>query len=202
MGKAVTGKGSKGDKGTSTNNDTQVTQSSDTPTVDKVDVNSGKIDTDGVGAVATPPVKNADGVTTKEAIFQKEAIEAPSGKNYTFYGQKVDLDLEFRTPSGKTTTNREWMKKGNNPYVLNDKGLPVTTNQHHSQQRANGPIFEIKTETHKNPSNQQVLHPYDKSGIGKNPNDPVDHIEWKKDRNFINKERLKNLEKKTKEKQE
>ena len=48
--KVVTGKGSK-DSSISTNNDTQVAQSSDTPTVDKIDVNSGKVDTDGVSGV-------------------------------------------------------------------------------------------------------------------------------------------------------
>jgi hypothetical protein len=127
-------------------------------------------------------------------VFQKESFEAPSGKIYNFYGQKIDLDLKFKTPNGKITTNREWMKKGNNPYVLNEKGFPVTTNQHHSQQRASGPIFEIKTTTHKNPNNQQVLHPYDKQGLGKYSTDPVDHKVWKKDKSFINKERVKRLE--------
>jgi hypothetical protein len=38
----------------------------------------------------------------------------------------------------------------------------------------------------------------DKQGIGKNPNDPVDHKVWNKDRNFINKERVKQLEKQEK----
>ncbi len=85
------------------------------------------------------------------------------------------------------------MKKGNNPYVLNDDGVAVSTNQHHSQQRASGPIFEIKTTTHNKSDNQQVLHPFKVDGTGKNPHDPVDHEVWKKDREFINKYRLKRL---------
>jgi hypothetical protein len=97
------------------------------------------------------------------------------------------------TPRGKITNNREWMTKGNNPYVLNDDGLPVATNQHHSQQKASGPIFELTTPTHQNPDYQQVLHPYKVEGLGKNPFDPVDHTIWNKDRQYINKERLKRL---------
>lgn len=78
------------------------------------------------------------------------------------------------------------MQRGNNPYVLDNNGKPVSTNQHHSQQRADGPIFEIKTTTHQNPINQQALHPY---GNSKNPNNPVDHVnEWNKDRINIKKE--------------
>lgn len=48
--------------------------------------------------------------------------------------------------------------------------------------------------THKSSSNQQVLHPYNKQGLGKHPDDPVDHKVWGKDKSFINKERLKKLE--------
>ncbi|WP_415397925.1 HNH/ENDO VII family nuclease [Sulfurimonas sp. CS5] len=132
--------------------------------------------------------------TKNNKIFTKETIDAPSGRTYNFYGQDIDLDLEFKTPKGKFTTNREWMKKGNNPYILDNMKNPVSTQQHHSQQNANGPIFEVKTTTHQNSNNKQVLHPYDKDGTGKNPNNPVDHKEWKKDKNFINKERLKKLE--------
>ena len=134
----------------------------------------------------------------KGKIFTKETIKAPSGKTYSFYGQKVDLDLvidgTFNKKTGKPYTNREWMKKGNNPYVVDKNGKTVTTQQHHSKQNADGPIFEIQTKTHQNPTNQQVLHPYGQAGIGKNPNNPVDHKEWNKDRTFINKERLKKLE--------
>jgi hypothetical protein len=46
---------------------------------------------------------------TKGNIFKKETIQAPSGKTYNFYGQKIDLDLEIPK---KGITNREWMKKG------------------------------------------------------------------------------------------
>ena len=89
------------------------------------------------------------------------------------------------------------MKRGNNPYVKNENGEIVPTNQHHSKQKASGPIFEIKQTTHKNPTNQKALHPY---GKNKNPNDPVDHKnEWNKDRAYINKERVKQLEKMEKE---
>jgi hypothetical protein len=42
---------------------------------------------------------------------------------------------------------------------------------------------ELQQTTHKNPTNQQILHPYNKQGVGKNINDPVDHkFTWKKDR--------------------
>ena len=43
-------------------------------------------------------------------------------------------------------------------------------------------------------TNQQVLHPYKKSGEGQNINKPVDRKLWDKDRPAINKERLKRLE--------
>jgi len=55
----------------------------------------------------------------------------------------------------------------------------------------NGPIFETKQTTHQNPNNKKALHPYNKK---QNPNDPVNRREWDKDRNYINKERLKRLE--------
>jgi len=134
-------------------------------------------------------VKGKDG-----RIFIKEQYTAPSGKTYNFYGQEINLDLiipKINKATGKLYTNREWMKKGNNPYILDENGKPTPTNIHHSQQRANGPIFEIKASTHQNPNYQKVLHPY---GKNKNPNDPVDHKEWNKDRIYINKERVKQLE--------
>ena len=131
---------------------------------------------------------------------------APSGRTYNFYGQKVDLDLNIpdalNKKTGKPYTNRKWMKKGNNPYVLDANGKPVSTNQHHSQQNVNGPIFEIKTTTHQNSTNQQVLHPYKKSGDGVNTNYPVTEEArkaWDKDRVAINKARVKRLEELEKE---
>jgi hypothetical protein len=107
------------------------------------------------------------------------------------------LDLKFTRKNPKTGytqiyTNREWMKKGNNPYVKVKDGKAVPTEQHHSQQKGSGPIFEIKQTTHKNPVNKKALHPYGKK---KNPNNPVNRKEWDKDRPAINKERLKRLEK-------
>jgi hypothetical protein len=44
------------------------------------------------------------------------------------------------------------------PYVKGKDGKVVPTEQHHSQQKGSGPIFEIKQTTHKNPTNQQILH--------------------------------------------
>jgi hypothetical protein len=63
------------------------------------------------------------------------------------------LDLKFTRKNPKTGytqiyTNREWMKKGNNPYVKVKDGKAVPTEQHHSQQKGSGPIFEIKQTTH------------------------------------------------------
>jgi hypothetical protein len=75
------------------------------------------------------------------------------------------LDLEIPK---KGITNREWMKKGRNPYVKGKDGKVVPTEQHHSQQKGSGPIFEIKQTTHKNPTNQQILHPYNKQGVSYN----------------------------------
>ncbi|MCP4969123.1 MAG: hypothetical protein GY932_00845, partial [Arcobacter sp.] len=143
-------------------------------------------------------------IVKNDKIFTKDTIKAPSGKTYNFYGQKVDLDLVIKgTKNPKTQkpyTNREWMKKGNNPYIRDKNGNVVTTQQHHSQQNVNGPIFEIKTKTHQKSKNQQILHPYKKSGEGVNPNYPVTKEARKiwdnKDRPYINKERLKQLEKK------
>ena len=89
------------------------------------------------------------------------------------------------------------MKKGRNPYVLDKNGNAASTNQHHSQQNVNGPIFEIKTTTHQNSTNQQVLHPYKKSGDGVHTHYPITaeaRKAWKKDRYYINTERLRRLE--------
>jgi hypothetical protein len=71
-------------------------------------------------------------------------------------------------------------------------GRVFPTQQHHSQQKGSGPIFEIKQTTHQNPINKKALHPHGKK---KNPNNPVNRKEWNKDRPAINKERLKRLEK-------
>ncbi len=66
-------------------------------------------------------VKNS----VNDKIFTKETFDAPSGKTYNFYGQDIDLDLKL--PDNKINpktqqpyTNREWMKKGNNPYILDN----------------------------------------------------------------------------------
>ncbi|CAC9523245.1 hypothetical protein [uncultured Gammaproteobacteria bacterium] len=153
----------------------------------------------GGGAVKSGIKNSAKTVvrTTKDKIFKKETIQVPSGKTYNFYGQKIDLDLELpknkiNSATKKPYTNREWMRKGNNPYVKGKDGKIAPTEQHHSQQKGSGPIFEIKQTTHQNPVNKEALHPYGKK---KNPNSPVNRKEWNKDRAAINKKRLKRLEK-------
>lgn len=164
---------------------------------------NGKVRVDLGGGKSVEVPEGAISKDSSGQIFIKEQCTAPSGRTYNFYGQKVDLDLKFQTKSGTITTNREWMKKGNNPYVLDANGKPVSTNQHHSQQNVNGPIFEIKTTTHQNKTNQQVLHPYKKSGDGVNTSYPVTEEARKvwnrKDRPYINKERVKRLEELEKE---
>ena len=153
--------------------------------------------------------KNAGKTAKDNKIFtEKETFDAPSGRTYTFHGQKIDLNLKIENPkTGRFETNRERMKKGNNPYVVNDKGVAVPTNQHHSQQDARGPIFEVKVKTHTDTNNQKALHPYKQVGDNKHPdqvegnknhpNHPVKHDkEWNKDRVYINKERVKRLDKK------
>jgi hypothetical protein len=40
------------------------------------------------------------------------------------------------------------MRKGNNPYVKGKDGKVAPTEQHHSQQKGSGPIFEIKQTTY------------------------------------------------------
>jgi hypothetical protein len=149
-------------------------------------------------AKALGDVKGMVNAVNEAKIFTKETYAAPSGRTYNFYGQKIDPDLKIEVKNPKTGevtayTNTEWMAKGNNPYVLDASGKAVPTQQHHSQQNADGPIFEIQTTTHQNPNNQQVLHPYDVTGTGKNPYNPVDHKAWNKDRIFINKTRAKNM---------
>ena len=99
------------------------------------------------------------------------------------------MDLEFTKTNPKTGftkkyTNREWMKKGRNPYVLDANGKPVPTEQHHIDQRASGPIIEMESSVHK--SDTKNLHPF---GNKQNPNDPVNRQEWNKDRQDINKKR-------------
>jgi hypothetical protein len=41
-----------------------------------------------------------------------------------------------------------------------EDGKAIPTEQHHSLQKGDGPIFEIKQTTHKNPVNKKALHPY------------------------------------------
>jgi len=91
--------------------------------------------------------------------------------------------------TGKEYTNKEWMKKGNNPYVLDSNGKPVPTNQHHIDQRASGPLIELEAPIHQ--KDTKNLHPF---GNKPNPNDPVkSRTEFDKDRQSINKQRLEQL---------
>ena len=135
--------------------------------------------------------KNGDIITPEGQVLKKDTFTAPSGRTYDHYGREIDLDLEFTkknpiTGETKTYTNREWMKKGRNPYVLDENGKPVPTEQHHLKQNADGPILDLEAQKHKSDYNN--LHPF---GKNKNPNNPVDHPEWNKDRQHINKERVK-----------
>ncbi len=128
-------------------------------------------------------------------MLTKGTFTTPSGRTYDHYGREIDLDLKFTkknpiTGESKTYTNREWIEKGRNPYVLDENGKPVPTEQHHLHQNADGPILELEAQKHK--SDYDNLHPY---GKNKNPNNPVNHNEWNKDRQHINKERSKNLSK-------
>ena len=60
-----------------------------------------------------------------------------------------------------------------------EDGKAIPIEQHHSLQKGDGPIFEIKQTTHKNPVNKKALHPYGKK---RNPNNPVNRKEWDKDK--------------------
>jgi hypothetical protein len=46
--------------------------------------------------------------------------------------------------------------------VEGEDGKAIPIEQHHSLQKGDGPIFEIKQTTHKNPVNKKALHPYGK----------------------------------------
>ncbi|NQY22261.1 MAG: hypothetical protein HRT40_13340, partial [Campylobacteraceae bacterium] len=155
------------------------------------DIGYNKVDTEfSPKTKINPSIRNKD---SDSKVFFKNTFTGLSGRTYNFYGQNIDLDLKILNKrTNKVETNRERMKKGNNPYIKDRNGNIVATEQYHSQQKAGGPIFEIRQTTHKNQKNQKVLHPYAKK---KNPNEPVDHKnEWNKDRKSINKQRVKKFE--------
>ena len=79
------------------------------------------------------------------------------------------------------------MVKGNK-YVLDKNAKVVTTQQHHLNQNSNGPIVEIPTTVHQDKGKQNILHPYENN---KNPQNPVNHKEWSKEKQDINKQRSK-----------
>ena len=132
--------------------------------------------------------KNKDGniITPEGHVLTKGAFKTPSGRVYDHYGREIDLDLKIRNPrTGRWETNKERMQKGKNPYILDENGKPVPTEQHHLKQNADGPILELEKTKHK--QNSKNLHPFKN---GKNPNNPVNHEEWGKDRQHINKQRI------------
>jgi hypothetical protein len=123
---------------------------------------------------------------------QYQATDKGTGNNYTVYQRSdIDLDLVFKTKTGKITTNREIMSNGGTPYVKDANGNMVQLNLHHSQQQGSGPLFEVTSTTHQNSTNQNALHPY---GQEKNPNDPVDRTSFGKDRNQYWQDRLNQIE--------
>jgi hypothetical protein len=141
-------------------------------------------------------------VNTNGNIFTQkteyQATDKGTGNNYTVY-QRSDIDLDLtldnlnkiNPQTGTYYTNREWMAKGNTPYVKDSSGNMIQLNLHHSQQQGSGPLFEITSTTHQNSTNQNALHPY---GQEKNPNDPVDRTSFDKDRTQYWKDRLKQME--------
>jgi len=125
---------------------------------------------------------------------------------YDYYGQDINLDLRINAH----TTNREWMKRGNNPYVIENNspimrqilaldsmnwvfiGLSAEkTEKHHVDQNGKGIIVELTGRVHRDRKNQAVLHKY---GSKKHPDEPVNRKKWNKDRRFINKQKVKNME--------
>lgn len=125
----------------------------------------------------------------KKKIFKKNTV---NGR--TVYQRDIRLDYAHKDRYGNTISNQERMKKGQAPYELNPKsGKSEQVQLHHSRQKHNGSLFELKESTHlkKNSKNgNNALHPY---GKNKNPNNPVDRASFNKERKAYWKQRAKDL---------
>lgn len=132
----------------------------------------------------------------KKKIFKKSEIKNPYAPNgtRTVYQRNIDSNYKHTDKYGNTVSNQERMEKGQAPYELNKtSGKSEQIQLHHSQQKNNGSLFELKESTHlgKNSTNgDKALHPY---GNNKNPNNPVDRESFNKERKEYWIQRAKNL---------
>lgn len=121
----------------------------------------------------------------KKKIFKKVTttnLHAPNGER-TVYQREINPDYVHTDKYGNALSNIERMKKGQAPYELNTKtGKSEQIQLHHSQQRNDGSLFELKDSTHLGKNTQNggnALHPY---GNNKNPESPIDRASFNKER--------------------
>lgn len=93
--------------------------------------------------------------------MEKHDTEKLADQEYEIYKLK-DVDPSLEGPDGKT--NAERMERGLAPYVLRD-GKLVKVELHHHDQKGNGPLIEIDSDTHGEQG--AVLHPHDGPGEGR-----------------------------------
>lgn len=123
-------------------------------------------------------------------IFNPIPWTAPSsgtGINYNTYQQNIDWDLPVNTRSG-TMTNLELAEMGKTPFVVKN-GQYSQINLHHSQQNANGPLFELSKTTHERFRYTNALHPH---LPGAHPHYPVDRDAFNIDREQYWRDRASN----------
>ena len=118
------------------------------------------------------------------SIFNPISWTAPSsgtGITYKIFQREIDWDLPSNGKGGITDTNLDRALRGDSPFVVKDGNYELI-NLHHSNQNANGPIFELSEKTHITYGNKNALHPHKVSGVGKHPHYPVNHNIFKKDK--------------------
>ena len=99
-----------------------------------------------------------------------------TGNTYKVYQQEIDWGLEVKPG----VTNLDLAKAGRSPFIKKD-GKLEQIQLHHSQQNANGPLFELSRKSHldtKSGQGREAVHPY---GNQPNPDFPVDRTLFKKE---------------------
>ncbi|RZK33641.1 MAG: type IV secretion protein Rhs, partial [Hymenobacter sp.] len=105
--------------------------------------------------------------------FKPITWTAPSkgtGNTYKVYQQPINWDLSSNGLGGVKETNLERATRGDTPFVKKG-GKYSLINLHHSQQNAQGPLYELSAETHVKYGQKKALHPYKPKA---HPDYPVD----------------------------
>ena len=149
VGKAVTNKGS---KETSTSNDTKITQSSDKSTADKVDVNNGKVDTDGVGTDATQEGSKSLTTNSDNSVSGTRTVDA--NKETETYFRVEGGGSGSATSQHRITTNANGtinINSGCSGQVCVSVGNSDHATYFLTNKRADGSVvvFEVDAKLHK-----------------------------------------------------